>query len=286
MKRPREDSSSADSDAEGSIDVGSESLFPGHMKAAFIRCVSPTTTTTVMARKKRRGIIEKRRRDRINGSLSELRRLVPTAFEKQGSSKLEKAEILQMTVDHLKLLQATGGKGLVDPQVLALDFLSLGFRECVSEVSRYLGSVEGLDSSDPLRSRLLSHLTSCCSQRDAALALTSHPHQQQPPPLPHPFQHWAAAPLRPVPAASYGLSGLCGPAEGGGAPYRPGEGPQRSVAADSPAPLSLLSLSASFPITLHGGFHVVPPSPFTSPTSPPASSAKPYRPWGAEVGAF
>lgn len=30
-----------------------------------------------------RQIIEKRRRDRINNSLSELRRLVPSAFEKQ-----------------------------------------------------------------------------------------------------------------------------------------------------------------------------------------------------------
>lgn len=30
---------------------------------------------------------------------------------RQGSAKLEKAEILQMTVDHLKVLQATGGKG-------------------------------------------------------------------------------------------------------------------------------------------------------------------------------
>jgi len=61
-----------------------------------------------VSRKKRRGIIEKRRRDRINNSLSELRRLVPTAFEKQGSAKLEKAEILQMTVDHLKMLHAKG----------------------------------------------------------------------------------------------------------------------------------------------------------------------------------
>lgn len=34
----------------------------------------------------------------------------------QGSAKLEKAEILQMTVDHLKMLHASGGKG---------DFLSL-----------------------------------------------------------------------------------------------------------------------------------------------------------------
>lgn len=33
--------------------------------------------------------------------------LLPT----QGSSKLEKAEILQMTVDHLKMLHATGGAG-------------------------------------------------------------------------------------------------------------------------------------------------------------------------------
>lgn len=29
----------------------------------------------------------------------------------QGSAKLEKAEILQMTVDHLKMLHATCGKG-------------------------------------------------------------------------------------------------------------------------------------------------------------------------------
>lgn len=61
-----------------------------------------------MSRKKRRGVIEKKRRDRINSSLSELKRLVPSAFEKQGSAKLEKAEILQLTVDHLKMLHSKG----------------------------------------------------------------------------------------------------------------------------------------------------------------------------------
>lgn len=61
-----------------------------------------------MSRKKRRGVIEKKRRDRINSSLSELKRLVPSAFEKQGSAKLEKAEILQLTVDHLKALHSKG----------------------------------------------------------------------------------------------------------------------------------------------------------------------------------
>ncbi|XP_078131276.1 hairy/enhancer-of-split related with YRPW motif protein 2 [Sander vitreus] len=331
MKRPCEDSSSAESDAEETIDVGRESISPGHMKTSFMGCGSPTTTTQVMARKKRRGIIEKRRRDRINNSLSELRKLVPTAFEKQGSAKLEKAEILQMTVDHLKVLQATGGKGYFDAHALALDFLSLGFRECVTEVSRYLSAAEGLDSSDPLRSRLLSHLASCSSQRDAAaLAITSyspHPHhhhhplQQQPHPLSHPFHphHWAFRP------PGYGLSGLCVAPDiaGGGAPQRLVEASQRSHAdsttsssssssssssAHTPLSASLLSLSASFPIALHGGFPMLPPASFpssatTTTTSPPisssssssssstaqtprSSSSKPYRPWGTEVGAF
>ena len=61
-----------------------------------------------MSRKRRRGVIEKKRRDRINSSLTELKRLVPSAYEKQGSAKLEKAEILQLTVDHLKALHARG----------------------------------------------------------------------------------------------------------------------------------------------------------------------------------
>lgn len=64
----------------------------------------------LMSRKKRRGVIEKKRRDRINSSLTELKRLVPSAFEKQGSAKLEKAEILQLTVDHLKTLHSKGKK--------------------------------------------------------------------------------------------------------------------------------------------------------------------------------
>lgn len=67
----------------------------------FLLCCMAGGTT----RKRRRGVIEKRRRDRINTSLNELKQLVPTALEKSGSAKLEKAEILQMTVEHLKILQ-------------------------------------------------------------------------------------------------------------------------------------------------------------------------------------
>ena len=98
-------------------------------------------------------IIEKRRRDRINNSLSELRRLVPSAFEKQvgrrlsgalpaapglcpqlpplspqGSAKLEKAEILQMTMDHLKMLHTAGGKGKVRSCGGAVALMGAGVR--------------------------------------------------------------------------------------------------------------------------------------------------------------
>uniref|UniRef100_A0A8C0SSV6 Poly(A) binding protein cytoplasmic 4 n=1 Tax=Canis lupus familiaris TaxID=9615 RepID=A0A8C0SSV6_CANLF len=163
MKRPREPSGS-DSESDGPIDVGRE----GEL-SQMARPLSTPSPSQMQARKKRRGIIEKRRRDRINSSLSELRRLVPTAFEKQGSSKLEKAEVLQMTVDHLKMLHATGGTGFFDARALAVDFRSIGFRECLTEVIRYLGVLEGPSSrADPVRIRLLSHLNSYAAEMEPA----------------------------------------------------------------------------------------------------------------------
>ncbi|XP_032897254.1 hairy/enhancer-of-split related with YRPW motif protein 1-like isoform X3 [Amblyraja radiata] len=128
----------------------------------------PAAVSRKQARRKRRGIVEKRRRDRINHSLSELRRLVPCASEKQGSTKLEKAEILQMTVDHLKVLHTSRGRGYMETPELATDYGVLGFRECLWEVARYLSVTEGLGRSDTPQSRLVSHLSTCASQREAA----------------------------------------------------------------------------------------------------------------------
>ncbi|CDQ62215.1 unnamed protein product [Oncorhynchus mykiss] len=298
MKRPCEDSTS-DSDMDETIDVGSENNYSGHSNGSFIRCGSPTTTTQVMARKKRRG-----RRDRINNSLSELRRLVPTAFEKQGSAKLEKAEILQMTVDHLKMLQATGGKGYFDAHSLAMDFMSVGFRECLTEVARYLSSVEGLDSSDPLRVRLVSHLSTCASQREAAAMTSSMAHHQQ---ALHPH-HWAAA-FHPFPTTFLQQNGL--PSSDSAASRLSVEVPQRGSAlltatfshTDSshrapsngsvapcvpPLSTSLLSLSATvhaaaaaaaaaqtFPLSFPGGFPIFTPHSVSSTSSMVASAVSP-----------
>lgn len=54
-----------------------------------------------------RQIIEKRRRDRINNSLSELRRLVPSAFEKQvrGGKNPQKNNLInQIQPEYLRLI--------------------------------------------------------------------------------------------------------------------------------------------------------------------------------------
>ncbi|KOX67869.1 Hairy/enhancer-of-split related with YRPW motif protein [Melipona quadrifasciata] len=111
------------------------------------------------SRKRRRGMIEKKRRDRINASLGELRRLVPAAARDPHSGKLEKAEILQLTVEHLRTLRNKGPEGY-DSTKLAMDYHAVGWGECAAEVGRYLVTMEGLDERDPLRLRLLSHLQS------------------------------------------------------------------------------------------------------------------------------
>lgn len=72
-----------------------------------------------------------------------------------------------MTVDHLKMLHATGGTGFFDARALAVDFRSIGFRECLTEVIRYLGVLEGPSSrADPVRIRLLSHLNSYAAEME------------------------------------------------------------------------------------------------------------------------
>ena len=47
-------------------------------------------------------LMEKRRRDRINRSLAELKELLIDSRDQNSCSKLEKADILEMTVNHLK----------------------------------------------------------------------------------------------------------------------------------------------------------------------------------------
>ncbi|ESO95770.1 hypothetical protein LOTGIDRAFT_116653, partial [Lottia gigantea] len=103
-------------------------------------------------------IMEKKRRARINASLSELKSLLLEVIKKEGSrhSKMEKADILEMTVKHLRQLQRQKFTGSPKTDTNVLNNYRLGFEECAQEVTRYLSQMEVCDVD--LRSRILNHL--------------------------------------------------------------------------------------------------------------------------------
>ncbi|PVD35397.1 hypothetical protein C0Q70_02359 [Pomacea canaliculata] len=130
-------------------------------------------------------IMEKRRRARINASLAELKSLLLEVIKKEGArhSKMEKADILEMAVKHLRQIQrqqyTSGG---TDPTLS--DKYRLGFNECAQEVSRYLGASEEDDAE--LRARLLNHLANCIASSDSPSPVSLTP--SSPEPL-HTFSH-------------------------------------------------------------------------------------------------
>lgn len=54
-----------------------------------------------------------------------------------------------------------------------MDYHIIGFRECASEVARYLINIEGMDIQDPLRMRLMSHLQCFVAQRELSAKTTT-----------------------------------------------------------------------------------------------------------------
>ncbi|XP_073513059.1 transcription factor HES-4 [Phyllobates terribilis] len=126
-------------------------------------------------RKSSKPIMEKRRRARINESLGQLKTLILDALKKDSSrhSKLEKADILEMTVKHLRNLQRVQMTAALTADPSVLGKYRAGFNECMNEVTRFLSTCEGVNTE--VRTRLLGHLSSCLGQIVAM-------NYQQPPP--------------------------------------------------------------------------------------------------------
>ncbi|XP_067167267.1 transcription factor HES-5-like [Apteryx mantelli] len=79
----------------------------------------------------RKPIVEKLRRDRINSSIEQLKLLLEKEFQRhQPNSKLEKADILEMTVSYLKYSQASS-------KSLQQDY-SEGYAWCLKEALQFL----------------------------------------------------------------------------------------------------------------------------------------------------
>ncbi|KAG5281959.1 hypothetical protein AALO_G00050680 [Alosa alosa] len=129
-------------------------------------------------RKSSKPIMEKRRRARINESLGQLKTLILDALKKDSSrhSKLEKADILEMTVKHLRNLQRVQMTAALSADTAVLSKYRAGFNECMNEVTRFLSTCEGVNTE--VRSRLLNHLSGCLGQMIAMNYPQPSPSQQ------------------------------------------------------------------------------------------------------------
>ncbi|XP_057276299.1 hairy and enhancer of split-related protein HELT isoform X2 [Pezoporus wallicus] len=107
-------------------------------------------------------VIEKRRRDRINRCLTELGKTVPMALAKQSSGKLEKAEILEMTVQYLRALHSAEFPRGREKELLSefANYFHYGYHECMKNLVHYLTTVERMETKDTKYARILAFLQS------------------------------------------------------------------------------------------------------------------------------
>ncbi|KAK3534706.1 hypothetical protein QTP86_023775, partial [Hemibagrus guttatus] len=102
----------------------------------------------------RKPLIERKRRERINQCLEQLRETVVEVFGLD-QSRLEKADILEMTVKHLQNIQSNKvTEPIMDPE--AHQRYSTGYIQCMHEVHNLLLSCDWMDKT--LGTRLLNHL--------------------------------------------------------------------------------------------------------------------------------
>lgn len=112
-------------------------------------------------RRIRKPIMEKKRRDRINTCLDELssllqeERMVKARSGK--ASKLEKADVLELTVRYWQSFMATKTRGAAEDSADESGYMK-GYKHCISLVDSLLGDFKE-PGTDSLREGLLEHLS-------------------------------------------------------------------------------------------------------------------------------
>ncbi|KAE8613069.1 hypothetical protein XENTR_v10007554 [Xenopus tropicalis] len=122
-------------------------------------------------------LIEKKRRDRINECIAQLKDLLPEHLKLTTLGHLEKAVVLELTLKHLKGLTSlteqqhqkimalqNGEHALKSPIQTDLDAFHSGFQTCAKEVLQYLSRFESWTSRDQRCTQLLNHLHTVSSQ--------------------------------------------------------------------------------------------------------------------------
>ncbi|KAJ8916789.1 hypothetical protein NQ315_005794 [Exocentrus adspersus] len=133
---------------------------------------SQPISRTMQYRKVMKPLLERKRRARINRCLDELKDLMVSALVTDGEnmSKLEKADILELTVGHLQKLkrkqQLSGNHSNKEKE----NKFRSGFVACAEEVSKCLASTPGVDVH--LGTKLMTHLGHSLKKMDSVSPLT------------------------------------------------------------------------------------------------------------------
>lgn len=114
-------------------------------------------------------LLERKRRARINRCLDDLKDIMVAALQSEGESitKLEKADVLELTVRHLRKLKQQNALGLT-PQATYAGRFKAGYAHCAQEVSKFVSIMQENESALDVNvsTRLLSHLGGCIQALD------------------------------------------------------------------------------------------------------------------------
>jgi len=126
----------------------------------------PPVSKTMQYKKITKPLLERKRRARINACLDELKEIMTGCLQTEvdNVSKLEKADILELTVRHIQKLSASpsglglSGLGLSQPRNPVEDIARFrqGYSHCATEAAQFLISLPGVDVT--IGQRLVSHL--------------------------------------------------------------------------------------------------------------------------------
>ena len=107
-------------------------------------------------------LLERKRRARINRCLDDLKDIMVGALQAEGESitKLEKADVLELTVRHLRKLKQQNALGLT-PQATYAGRFKAGYAHCAHEVSKFVTTEDQQKLDVNVSTRLLSHLGGC-----------------------------------------------------------------------------------------------------------------------------
>lgn len=134
----------------------------------------------VLNRKYAKTCVEKKRRDRINRCLDELKDIMSQSEDKAKYQKMEKAEILEMAVSYMRTMKSTpssstgsnnnNNKSSSNP-VNTTQYYTLAYRQCLGEFQTYLSQLP--DMQDSAKAKILSHMSQRYIEMLSAINTTS-----------------------------------------------------------------------------------------------------------------